>query len=769
MATSSLSPREGIFDPNVVAATIIDGDRNGSVVTIENGEDDNCVLSGFTITNGSSEYGGGIYCSGSQDPPPLPPPPYPQGLVGVQSSQEILSEPDSPSPTIKNCIISNNSAGKGGGMYNDQSNPTLSNCTFTANSSDYGGGMFNAGQSDTTLTDCTFNDNSALVGGGFYNHWYSTITLTKCTLYNNLADDEGGGAYNAWSISTMTGCTFNGNVSTDDGGGMYNDQSALTLINCTFTHNSAIGSTSHSTSDGGGMYNDQSTLTLINCTFTHNSVIGSGGHSTSDGGGMYNDHSNLNLTNCAFNENSADHGGGMYNNNSSPTITNCAFSENSAGSGGGMYNLSSSPTLTNCAFSENSASSGGGMFSGWSTPIVANCTFIANSGAGMANYYNSNLTMNNCMFSGNSSPWGGGMHNHISTAVMANCTFTGNTAYRGGGIYNSGITTLANCILWDNRGEDGTDESAQIYADSNETPIIINYSCIQGWTGILGGIGNVGADPCFVELGYWDANERWIDGDYHLLSGSPCINTGDPNDVAAPNDMDLDGNSRIIGGQIDMGAYEAPPPAEARITPRTINLASKGNSITCYIWLPENYDVADVDPNSILLQGKIEAESVQIDQGKQVVTAKFRYEQLQEILDAGVVELTIRVRLTNATIFHGKDVIRVTNKESGGKPDKYEQAAEPNPADGQIEVSRTADLSWTAGFNATSRDVYFGTVNPPPFIGNQTATTFDPGTMDYEKTYYWRIDEINKWGTTTGQIWSFTTIPIPPPPQPPPP
>ena len=92
------------------------------------------------------------------------------------------------------------------------------------------------------------------------------------------------------------------------------------------------------------------------------------------------------------------------------------------------------------------------------------------------------------------------------------------------------------------------------------------------------------------------------------------------------------------------------------------------------------------------------------------------------------------------------------------------QASNPNPTDGATGVSRTADLSWMAGFGATSHDVYFGTSNPPPFIGNQTTTTFDPGEMDYSTMYYWRIDEINSSGTTTGAIWSFTTLMSPPPP-----
>ncbi len=45
----------------------------------------------------------------------------------------------------------------------------------------------------------------------------------------------------------------------------------------------------------------------------------------------------------------------------------------------------------------------------------------------------------------------------------------------------------------------------------------------------------------------------------------------------------------------------------------------------------------------------------------------------------------------------------------------------------------------------------------PVFKGNQTGTTFDPGTMDAGTTYYWRIDEVSAGGTTTGNVWSFTT------------
>jgi hypothetical protein len=90
-------------------------------------------------------------------------------------------------------------------------------------------------------------------------------------------------------------------------------------------------------------------------------------------------------------------------------------------------------------------------------------------------------------------------------------------------------------------------------------------------------------------------------------------------------------------------------------------------------------------------------------------------------------------------------------------------AGNPNPPDGAVYVSTTADLSWTAGSDATSHDVYFGTSSLPPFIRNQTAVTFDPGTMAMGTKYYWRIDAVNGWGTTVGQVWDFITMTPPPP------
>jgi len=83
----------------------------------------------------------------------------------------------------------------------------------------------------------------------------------------------------------------------------------------------------------------------------------------------------------------------------------------------------------------------------------------------------------------------------------------------------------------------------------------------------------------------------------------------------------------------------------------------------------------------------------------------------------------------------------------------------PTP-NGAINVCTNTDLSWSAGSGATSHNVYFGTANPPQSRGNQTATTYDTAAMANNTTYYWQIDEAGPGGTTTGDLWSFTTIAV---------
>jgi probable HAF family extracellular repeat protein/parallel beta-helix repeat protein len=389
----------------------------------------------------------------------------------------------------------------------------------------------------------------------------------------------------------------------------------------------------------------------------------------SKGGGMCNFDCSPTLIKCTFNSNSAYGGGAMRNYQSSPSIIDCTFSENKAGAGGGMVNEDSSPTVINCTFSGNSAhgttagtAGVGGMYNYKSSPKITNCTFRGNYG-GEGGMYNdsSNPMITNCTFSGN---YDGGMVNYKSSPILTNCTFSGNSAsWYCAGIYNyyNSQPTLTNCILWN--------DSNEIW-NGDDSTITITYSDVQGgWPGE----GNIDAAPLFVDPGYWEDpcntpdkpwDDVWNDGDYNLLAGSPCIDTGDPNYVAEPNETDLDGKPRVIGGRIDMGAYEALIFAEAEIEPDTLNLTSKGKWITAFIQLPEEYSVTDIDFNSIILENEIKPDSFRLTEDNKSAVAKFGRSEAQAILNIGEVELTITGQLNDGIPFKATDIITVIDKTS---------------------------------------------------------------------------------------------------------
>jgi len=88
-------------------------------------------------------------------------------------------------------------------------------------------------------------------------------------------------------------------------------------------------------------------------------------------------------------------------------------------------------------------------------------------------------------------------------------------------------------------------------------------------------------------------------------------------------------------------------------------------------------------------------------------------------------------------------------------------AYNPDPADGDGITETSVTLSWTAGFGAKLHTIYFGDVFET--VANVTVgtpvgtTTYNPGPLEAEKVYYWRVDEFDGLGTYKGQVWAFTT------------
>jgi parallel beta-helix repeat protein/predicted outer membrane repeat protein len=326
-------------------------------------------------------------------------------------------------------------------------------------------------------------------------------------------------------------------------------------------------------------------------------------------------------------------GGAIYcSNNSSPLITNCVFINNSAAFGGAIActNTNTTPKITNCTIKENSASFGGGaIYCNGASPKIANSLIIANSSQNGAAVYTHNA----------------------GNPVIENCTISQNTASdSAGGIYcyKSSNLTVNNTILW-----------VQLSYCNVRNPaenIICDAGCFVIW-----GPGNINIDPNFVDLGS-------LESDYHLLKDSQCVDAGDPGFIPGSGETDIDGDPRITGAKIDIGADELmlAIPVDIEITPKTLNLQSNGNWINCAISLGDGYDITDVNIPSITLNGNIEPEWSNIDQEEQKLLVKFNRSEIQQMLqDTQEVSATLTVagKLNDGADFEGEDTIRLVNKK----------------------------------------------------------------------------------------------------------
>ncbi|MBA7697521.1 hypothetical protein ES703_106188 [subsurface metagenome] len=287
----------------------------------------------------------------------------------------------------------------------------------------------------------------------------------------------------------------------------------------------------------------------------------------------------------------------------------------------------------------------------------------------MYNGWYSSPTITNCTFSGNWGGDGGGICCDFSNPTISNCTFAENLSLNGTAlacdswdqIFPSSVQ-LTNCILADGGNE--------IWNNDNST-ITITYSDIQdGYEGE----GNIDADPCFVEPGYWDANDTpddvnddfWVEGDYYLLPDSLCIDAGDPDFIPEPDETDLDGNPRVIGDAIDMGAYESNYiQAAMKLTPQTLNCNSKGNFVKAHITLPEGFFPEDVDVNEPAVAEPMGAESEYIrvfgnDDGPVKLEICFDREAFcDSITETGKIKITVIGPLTTSRYFYATDTIKI--------------------------------------------------------------------------------------------------------------
>ncbi len=249
--------------------TIIDAlNLDDPVIKITSGEGAATLIEGFTLRNGvandaaPNERGGGIYCNLT-------------------------------SPTISNCIFSQNNAVAGGAFYANGGFPKLENCQFNGNTSGgSGGGAMYLNNTTFTVNNCVFDSNNSGFNGGAIYAVNTAVTATQCAFIDNTSAGHGGGVghLGATGATLYDRCLFQLNTSGDLGGGAFTSTNSgiPEWRNCIFDRNHGVG-------NGGGMSIwDNSNVIALNCTFSGNTTDGGGG-----GGGIYTEGTaTTNARNC---------------------------------------------------------------------------------------------------------------------------------------------------------------------------------------------------------------------------------------------------------------------------------------------------------------------------------------------------------------------------------------------------------------------------------------------------------------------------------------
>lgn len=424
---------------------------------------------------------------------------------------------------IRDLTIANgNPTGDVGGGIKAQGSLTLTNCVVTNNAATTGGGIwFSADDTETlNIQSCEISSNTASpsTGGGILLS-SGKLSLTNSTISNNTSSNYGGGVKsNHNGVAQLTNTSFGNNTGLYGGALYYSSDGSMVIDTCDFTGNETTSGT------GGAIYfTSASSMYIKQSTFSSNTSASYGGAIQATG--------YVTLEDSSFVGNHCLNNTGGACNLSESSVSGCLFSGNiSDGAAGAIsYSLdaSDSCSLMNTTIHGNSAVNNGGGVTFYSSEspnaYIAYCTITGNTGdsngdstgdgGGIWQGGSVNPVMKSCVVA----------DNHTGQApILANQDCLGaftSQGYNFIGVVN-GQTGFANGVNGDQVGTDVAplDPSLQTLADNG------------GSTQTL-------------------APQR----------GSPVIDAGGPATGATGNPVTVDqrGETRPQGKASDVGAYEA--------------------------------------------------------------------------------------------------------------------------------------------------------------------------------------------------------------------
>jgi Bacterial Ig-like domain (group 3) len=434
-------------------------------------------------------------------------------------------------------------AGNGGGICNNGGALTVNNCDITDNFAQAsGGGIYSSGGQVNIKGGCNISNNRAIdFGGGVSSD--GILKITGSSVNNNSEHSgEGGGLYFGGGTATVSSCTFSSNAASSgegksSGGGIFVRSGSLTLTGSTLSANSAGDAPSEGVESGA------------------NSSSGGDGGARSEGGGLFNSCGHVHMTNCNLSNNVAQGaGGGVFNARGTLEIDGSTMTGNSAvHGGGGIFIAGGTLTINDSTISANSSEQYGGGIANEATVTIINSTITNNSafdGAGI--WTNGVLTAVYVTIVRNQNTGAFGPGAGLDAVAEDDGEGEGEEGQGEEGTPSSRGVTLDNTIIALNTGF----TSSELVADDIAGTVSGSFNLIGtgGSGGLTNTDGNqVGVSDLFLgTLRSNGGNTQTI----ALLPGSPAIGAGSDSisgvDVPA---MDQRGVARP-SESVDIGAFQ---------------------------------------------------------------------------------------------------------------------------------------------------------------------------------------------------------------------